>query len=52
MSVATNLKHTADYRDFAGIICAESYILTAKGTSLSIFNRQFNSATTQMRASL
>ncbi|GEL15193.1 hypothetical protein [Pediococcus cellicola] len=52
MSVISIAKHTADYLNFAGIICAEAYILKANGTSLSIFNPQFhNFATTQMRAS-
>ncbi|GAB5054793.1 MULTISPECIES: hypothetical protein [Pediococcus] len=50
MSVISTSNHLADYLDFLGIVCAESYILKANGTSLSIFNPQSNYATVQMRA--
>lgn len=50
MSVIATLKHTTDYLEFSGIVCAGSYILKANGIGLSIFNFQSNYATTQMRA--
>lgn len=49
MSV-TLINPNTDYLEFAGIICAEAYILKANGTSLPIFNPQSNYATVQMRA--